>query len=218
VSGHAPVIPRSVRYLALDTATDRPTFVIGPPGVTEPGAEVALAHRHDLSRDIDRTVRDLLAANQLTAASLEGVVVADGPGSFTGLRIGIAFAKGFCRAANLPLIAVPSLLGAAWKESRGSGVVVAEFDALRGDVYRAVYRFMEFDVVTIEAPRVVPRGTGVPDEYRRATEVDASARALLSLVHVPGAAQAIADPGSWEPSYGRLAEAEARLNARQAGR
>ena len=52
----------------------------------------------------------------MRAANLAGVVVADGPGSFTGLRIGVAFAKGLCRAAGLPLLALPVLGGLALED------------------------------------------------------------------------------------------------------
>jgi tRNA threonylcarbamoyl adenosine modification protein YeaZ len=197
-------------FLALDTATDRPSFALG-------GAERVLAHRHDLSREIDGAVRALLAEAGVAAAALGGVVVSDGPGSFTGLRIGIAFAKGFCRAAGIPMLAVPSMLGAAWRVHLSEDPVVVEYEALRGDVYRAVYRFDGTGVVTVEPPRVTPR-TPTPAGDLRASEGDASAAALLGVMALHGAALAVADPGAWEPSYGRLAEAEARLNARNAAR
>src|SRR4051812_28397677 len=115
--------------LTLDTATDRPTFALGTRGDREP-EQAALQHRHDLSREIDVVTRRLLAMRAATPADLAAIVVADGPGSFTGLRIGIAFAKGLCRACGIPMFAIPSLMGAAWSVSRGEGLVIAEYDAL----------------------------------------------------------------------------------------
>lgn len=213
--------------LSLDTATDRPTLALGSPG--SPGADVPIADRHDLSRDIDRVARELLATRGVSARELAGVVVADGPGSFTGLRIGIAFAKGLCRVLGVPLLSAPSMLGAAASShlpppaSRplvppDPRLVVAEYDALRGDVYRAIYRFGAAGVEVVAAPLLAHAGTDASGGALRAFERDASAAALLALVGAPGGPVPVAQPGTWEPSYGRPAEAEARRLARNAER
>lgn len=204
----------SAPYLALDTATDVPSLALGTPEA--PGAEVRIPSRRDLSREIEHAVGALFAARGIGAADLAGVVVADGPGSFTGLRIGIAFAKGLCRAGRLPLIAAPSLLGAAWTATRGAGVALAEYDALRGDVYRAAYRLAPGGVHVLLAPSVAAAASPVPlaPGYARASAQHASAASLLRLLRLDGAAHPVADPAGWEPAYGRLAEAEARYRAR----
>jgi len=202
-------------YLALDTATDRPTLALGTSAA--PGKDAVIAHRHDLSREIDRVARGLLEARDVPPSALAGIAVADGPGSFTGLRIGIAFAKGMCRALGVPLLAAPSLLGAA-RAVASAGVVVAEYDALRGEVYRGVYRFLPEGVEVLAPPAVVPREPAYAsaEPWVRAADGDASAAALLGLVGVRGGAVAVPDPASWEPAYGRLAEAEARRRAARA--
>ena len=197
-------------YLALDTATDRPTIALGTPA--DPGKNVVIPHRHDLSREIDAVVRDLLAQRGLAGTQLSGLVVADGPGSFTGLRIGIAFAKGLARALGIPILSAPSMLGAARAASPGDGTVVVDYDALRGDVYRAAFRFEKNEVGTLMAPALVRAGQepDIAGTLRRASADDASAAALLALVGFEGGPTQITDPMSWEPSYGRPAEAEAR--------
>lgn len=203
-------------YLALDTATDRPSLALGSPDA--PGEDLSVPSRHELSRQIERLVGALLSERGVAARELAGVAVADGPGSFTGLRIGIAFAKGLCRAASLRLLAAPSLMGAARAAARGSEPVVAEYDALRGEVYRAAYRFGP-TVEVLAAPALVASGS--PLGYAAgsyATAAHASAASLLRLVGVPGGAVAVADPSAWEPAYGRPAEAEARYRARLAAR
>jgi tRNA threonylcarbamoyladenosine biosynthesis protein TsaB len=200
--------------LALDTATVRATFAAGMPGSFV--ADEAITERRELSRALESVAAEVLRAAGLSPRDLGAVVVADGPGSFTGLRIGIAFAKGLCRALGVPLLAAPSLLGAARAVSAGAGTVLAEYDALRGDVYRAVYRFGADDAVTvIQAPTLVPRSAPVL-ELARASEREASAAALLRLAAAPGGLTPIVDPAGWEPAYGRPAEAEARLLARHA--
>lgn len=205
--------------LALETATDVPTLALG--GRSGGAASRALAHRGELSRTIDAEVAALLAESGLRIADLEGVVVADGPGSFTGLRIGAAFAKGLCRAAGLPLYVAPSMLGAARARGQRGGTVLVEYDALRGDVYRAVYRFAPdaASVETLLAPGLAHGGwlpaIEPPAILARAGPRDASATQLLWLVGVPGGARTVPEPGTFEPAYGRPAEAEARRLARR---
>lgn len=200
--------------LALDTATDRATFAAGMPGSLV--ADHAITERRDLSRALESVAAEALRAAGIAARDLGAVVVADGPGGFTGLRIGIAFAKGLSRALGVPLLAAPSLLGAARAVAPGAATVLAEYDALRGDVYRAVYRFDADGVVTVlEAPALVSRSASAPAALR-ARERDASAAALLRLAAASGGPAPVADPAGWEPMYGRPAEAEARLLARHA--
>lgn len=203
-------------FLALETATDVPSLALGT--AADPGAAVRIPSRRDLSRDIDGAAAQLLASRGVAVADLTGVIVADGPGSFTGLRIGIAFAKGLCRAAHLPLGAVPSLLGAAYAASGGAGTVLVEYDALRGDVYRAGYRFAPGGAVEVLIPPALVAAhspVALPAGYLRATAHHASALALLALTATQAVA-VIGDPAAWEPEYGRPAEAEARRLAREA--
>jgi tRNA threonylcarbamoyl adenosine modification protein YeaZ len=203
-------------YLALDTATDRPSLALGSPEA--PGEDLLVPSRHDLSRDIERLASTLLGERGIAARELAGVAVADGPGSFTGLRIGIAFAKGLCRAANLGLLAAPSLMGAARAAARGAEPVVAEYDALRGEVFRAVYRFAPAVEVLAPPALIAPDVPSGHPSATHATAAHASAAALLRLIGVAGGAAAVPDPSAWEPVYGRPAEAEARYRARQAAR
>lgn len=217
--------------LALDTATERASLAVGVPG----GAihERVVAGRRELSRDIERIAAALLAEAGATPGDLGGVVVADGPGSFTGLRIGIAFAKGLVRVLGVPLRTTPSLMAAAWavRGARFAGrdradeshaphtthraPVVAEYDALRGEVYRAVYRFARSAIETLLPPTVVSAAEPRPPGALLATEAQASAAALIGLSELHGGLQVVGAVAAWEPSYGRPAEAEARRLARE---
>jgi len=207
--------------LALETATDFPCLALGTPD--DPGEDARLADRRALSRDIERLAAGLLASRGIEVRALRGVLVADGPGSFTGLRIGAAFAKGLCRVLGVPLFTAPSLLGAAARAVAAAGCappleVVARYDALRGECYRAVYRIGTGGVEILAAPALVPAGSGTEGFGARtlaATEHHASAAALLGLVGRPGGPVAITDPLAWQPAYGRPAEAEARRLARE---
>ena len=83
----------------------------------------------------ERAVQDAGLAN----ADLHGVAVGSGPGSFTGLRIGMAAAKGLCFALNLPLLAISTLKGLAARVVFERMPVCAMLDARRGEVYAGVY-------------------------------------------------------------------------------
>ncbi len=71
---------------------------------------------------------------------VDTVAVAAGPGSFTGLRIGAALAKGLCLASSKPLIAVSTLEGLAYRFYGESGIVVPIMDARRDQVYTGIYK------------------------------------------------------------------------------
>lgn len=70
---------------------------------------------------------------------LSAVAVSMGPGSYTGLRIGVSAAKGLCYALSLPLIAIDTLSLLAHKISINEGVIIPMIDARRMEVYSAVY-------------------------------------------------------------------------------
>jgi tRNA threonylcarbamoyl adenosine modification protein YeaZ len=179
---------------------------------------VRLADRRALSREVERVAAALLAARGASARDLAAILVADGPGSFTGLRIGAAFAKGLWRALGVPLLTAPSLLGAAVRAAGAAGgerpvEVVACYDALRGECHRAVYRLLSDGVELVDAVALVDVAAAhaaAPWGALRASETEASAAALLGLVGVAGGPVPIDAPSAWEPAYGRPAEAEAK--------
>ncbi|MCO5725681.1 tRNA (adenosine(37)-N6)-threonylcarbamoyltransferase complex dimerization subunit type 1 TsaB [Robiginitalea marina] len=72
-------------------------------------------------------------------AELDAVAVSKGPGSYTGLRIGVAAAKGLCFALDLPLIGAPTLEGMALQVPIREGVLIPMLDARRMEVYAAVF-------------------------------------------------------------------------------
>ena len=83
-------------------------------------------------------IAGLLASQSATMADVEAIVVVNGPGSFTGIRIGLSTAKGLAEAAGTPLIAVSRL--ALLAHASGLPHVLAAVDAGRGDYYVGEYR------------------------------------------------------------------------------
>jgi tRNA threonylcarbamoyladenosine biosynthesis protein TsaB len=86
------------------------------------------------------TIKDLAASARITLQSLGAVVVVHGPGSFTGVRVGLSAAKGLSEALNLPLVAISRLAVLAHLAESSRGVrVQALFDAGRGEFYSGIY-------------------------------------------------------------------------------
>ena len=91
-------------WLAIDTATDIASVAVGTPPDTEAGVFVQGARRH--SAEIIVLIDHALEQAGVRPNELEGIVVGDGPGSFTGLRIGWAAAKGLAQQEGVSLAAV----------------------------------------------------------------------------------------------------------------
>lgn len=221
-------------HLAIETATEAGSVAAGRPGAAL--AEVALEpqrHAADLLPAVERVLRGAGGS----VAQLGGIVVGNGPGSFTGLRIGLATAKGLAEGRDLTFQVVPSLMGAAWNgRFTPDGAVAALYDALRGEVYGALYRFVGGAVETLVAPclttvdalaaaasvrpalAVGDGAAAYADAVRQwigAAPVGPpkgapSASALLELLTVRGAARAVSDVAAFEPDYGRAPAAQDR--------
>ncbi len=102
-------------------------------------------HSQTLLPMIDEVVRML----ELDLQTIDAIAVAGGPGSFTGLRIGSATAKGLGLALEKPLIQVPTVDGLAYNLA-GSGVLVCPLmDARRNQVYTGLYQFEGYQMRTV---------------------------------------------------------------------
>jgi len=101
----------SAPLLAIDTATDVASVAVGSAEHAAAVRSVRGARQH--AAQLVPLIQQVLAVAKLRLEQITGISVGDGPGSFTGLRIGWAAAKGIAHERALPLIAIPSLLGAA---------------------------------------------------------------------------------------------------------
>ena len=128
------------------------------------GRYVAAELTSRVPRSHDRVLADLfaqtLAVAEVGVADLEGLAVSVGPGSYTGIRIGMSFAIGVALGGDVPLIPVPTLDAVAWNarsvaDLSGRSRVLATLPDGRGDVYAALYNLQpEFRRLT--HPRHVP--------------------------------------------------------------
>jgi len=141
--------------LAIDTSTSTCSvaLTIGDRLV----AEYLLSMEKTLASRLLRSVDAALADAGLTVADLDGIGVALGPGSFTGLRIGVATVKGLALAARKPVAGFSSLAMLAMNLPWAAYPVCPMFDAKKKEVYTALYDCKDFPVPVI-ADSVVPPG------------------------------------------------------------
>lgn len=84
-------------------------------------------------------IEEVLKEAHLKPEELDAVAVSKGPGSYTGLRIGVSAAKGLCFSLNIPLISIPTLDLLARKLQISGGFIIPMLDARRMEVYSAVF-------------------------------------------------------------------------------
>lgn len=81
----------------------------------------------------------VLKESHTSLSDIDAIAVSKGPGSYTGLRIGVSAAKGLCFALNKPLIAVSTLQALAYQIKTDDGLIVSMLDARRMEVYSAIF-------------------------------------------------------------------------------
>ena len=84
-------------------------------------------------------IKEILSENTLKLSDLDAIAVSKGPGSYTGLRIGVSAAKGLCFSLDIPLISVPTLTSLALQVKSEEGFAIPMMDARRMEVYTAVF-------------------------------------------------------------------------------
>ena len=105
-------------------------------------AEYTTNYKKTHSQTLLPMLDELRTMIELDLNTVDAVAIASGPGSFTGLRIGSATAKGLGLALGKPLVEVPTLEGLAWNMWGACGLVCPLMDARRNQVYTAAYEFI----------------------------------------------------------------------------
>jgi len=154
-----------MKVLAVETATALQSVAILDDGdvLARSDQDSKGSHARWLIPAIDR----LLAGTGLTLERLDGLAVSIGPGSFTGLRVGLATMMGLRMTTGLPLAGVPTLEALAWNHPRPGPAICASLKARIGEVYWAQYQW-------------APDGTLCRLADERAGGLQALAEALLA--------------------------------------
>ena len=162
---------------------------------TESGKILALGytdHKKTHSQTLLPMIDRLCADTDSDPKAFDAVAISSGPGSFTGLRIGSATAKGIAQAAGVPIIEVPTLKGLAYNFFGSEKVICPMMDARRDQVYTAAYVFENGRVKELISQRAVSLQDMVSDVNGLGKEAvflgdgsDAYKEQIVSLVSVP---------------------------------
>lgn len=157
--------------VAFDTATDALAIALArKEGESlELVAAVDFYARRAALSNLLPALGDLLAGEGLVSRDIDSLVVGLGPGSFTGVRIGVATAKGLAHGLGVPLFGVSTLEAVAWRLADTSGLVGVVGDAMRGEVYPAVFRAAGGRVERLTPDRVA-RPAAAANEFRALEE------------------------------------------------
>jgi tRNA threonylcarbamoyladenosine biosynthesis protein TsaB len=147
-----------MRILAVDTSSERGSVCILDKGQVLGEIRLACSVQH--SERLFRSIDFLFDYVSFGLADIELFVAARGPGSFTGLRLGLAAMEGFAAAHGKPGAGVSTLEALAWKSGISDAVIAPVIDARRGEVYGGLYRRDGETLIEVE-PAVVRK----PEEW-----------------------------------------------------
>jgi tRNA threonylcarbamoyladenosine biosynthesis protein TsaB len=126
-----------MNILAIDTSGGSSGVALAVNGEVVAASEMLGARNH--STQLFSQIEGVLKAGSVEHQDLNGVAVTNGPGSFTGLRVGVATAKGIAYGLGVKVVGVSSLLALAYSASPVDSVVAALLDAKKGQVYAAAF-------------------------------------------------------------------------------
>jgi tRNA threonylcarbamoyladenosine biosynthesis protein TsaB len=124
--------------LNIETATKNCSVALSKDGKTLAIREIA-EQNFSHAEKLHVFIEELLLETNVTLKEVKAIAVSQGPGSYTGLRIGVSAAKGFCYALSIPLIAVDTLEILARKINISNGTILPMIDARRLEVYSAFF-------------------------------------------------------------------------------
>ena len=136
--------------LNIETATRNCSVSLAKDGQTVLCKEIAeqgYSHAEKLHVFIEESLKEA----GITVRDLKAIAISKGPGSYTGLRIGVSAAKGLCYALQIPLISVDTLQVLAQKVTQNDGLIIPMIDARRMEVYSAVFDPNHKKIVEVQA-------------------------------------------------------------------
>ena len=154
--------------LHIETASKNCSVALAKSGRLLALEEIATAH-YSHAEQLHPFIRELFEASDFKVEQLDSVAVSKGPGSYTGLRIGVAAAKGICFALDIPLIAINTLeLMAQSHLNDKNRLLIPMLDARRMEVYTAVFDGAGKEIKSTWAEVLFPNSFGALSENQKA--------------------------------------------------
>ena len=230
-----------MKVLAIDTSN----YVLGVAIVDQEKVigEVITNLPKNHSVRVMPTIEQLMKECGIKPKELDRIVVAMGPGSYTGVRIGVTIAKTLAWSLQIPLVGVSSLEVVAANGRHFNGSISPIFDARRGQVYTGLYRYEEKRLTCVEEDKIILLADWLEELRKRETpvlfigndlvihkeqiETDLEQFAYVapytdwnprpSELAILGMEKAPVDVHTFVPNYIRLAEAEANWLGKRQG-
>mgnify|MGYP001382683729 CR=1 FL=1 len=134
-------------------------------------AEYNVSHKKTHSQTLLPMLDEVKRMIGLDLSTVDAIAVSGGPGSFTGLRIGSATAKGLGLALDLPIAAVPTTEALAYNACSAPELVCPIMDARRGQVFNGLYRFQGNNMETIAGQRIIDMNELIGELNERGEDV-----------------------------------------------
>lgn len=128
-----------MRILAIDSSAMVATVAIVTDGIIT--AEYTINHKKTHSQTLLPMIDEIIKMTETDKDSIDAIAITGGPGSYTGLRIGSATAKGIGLALDIPIINVPTMDALAYNFYSSQYVICPIMDARRNQVYTGIYHF-----------------------------------------------------------------------------
>lgn len=142
-----------MKILSIDTSSNNCSIAVVGEEATL--GEININYNLQHSVLLMPLIEELLDRLDLTPKDLTALTVSVGPGSFTGLRIGLAAVKGLASGLDLPIYAVDSIKTLAYGAFGYGGIIVPMVDALRGGFYTGFYTFEKGKLITLLEPTIL---------------------------------------------------------------
>ncbi len=142
-----------MRLLSVDSSGLTASVAVWSDGVIL--AEYTINNKKTHSQTLLPMIKQVVNDSGIALEELDAIAVSEGPGSFTGLRIGAATVKGLGLAIEKPIIPVSTLAGMAYNLFGNEGLICPIMDARRSQVYTALYRYEDGKMVTINEPAAI---------------------------------------------------------------